>query len=258
LNFRFGAGISYIQKPFNRLSNYKNNAIGSHWNSAVNLLLESKYKFNNRTHFGVGFAINHFSNGAIKLPNLGINLASVNLSLLYSIGKVPLISKDSTIKSDKKYEFFFTAASGIKEIAPAGGSKFAIINGSLNVAKVNSNKAKYGLAIDFMHDASIKEQCRRDQNPCSSAEILQIGSALFYELTMGDVSFPLQIGAYVHSTYPTVAPIYTRFGFRYHFNRNLFSSISLKTHYAKADYFEWGIGYSFQTKKQFYDKCVHC
>jgi hypothetical protein len=40
LNFRFGLGLAYLTKRFDRIDNYKYLAIGSHVNAAVNLPLD--------------------------------------------------------------------------------------------------------------------------------------------------------------------------------------------------------------------------
>jgi hypothetical protein len=38
---------------------------------------------------------------------------------------------------------------------------------------------------------------------------------------------------------------YNRFGLRYRINSNWFAQLTLKTHFAKADFGEWGFGYAF-------------
>ncbi len=243
-NFRFGAGVGYIENPFDRLSNYKNNAIGSHFNSAISILLETKYKLSSNANLGIGLAMNHFSNGATKTPNLGINLATANLAFAYTFAEKPLPRHDSSEAFKKHFEYFFVVCSGRKEIAPAGGNKYSVFTASFNIARIHSIRGKWGLGVDVFHDASLLEQFRRDNVNENNRSITQVGLNVSWEVIFGKVSFPLQAGVYLHSAYKGNGFIYNRYGIRYHIKKHLFANVSLKTHYAKADYFEWGIGYT--------------
>jgi Lipid A 3-O-deacylase (PagL) len=249
-NFRFGAGFSYIEKPFDRLTNYKNNAIGSHINSAISVMLETKYKLSQQTNLGIGLALTHFSNGAMQAPNLGINIATANIAFAYQFNKKEQQLFDTTSRFKKHMEYFAVAATGIKEIAPAGGDKYSVVTASFNIARVRSIRGKWGAGIDVMHDASIHEQNKRDSLNTSQLSVTQAGLNVSWEVTFGKLSFPLQAGIYLYSNYKGNGILYNRYGIRYHFHKNIFANFSLKTHYAKADYFEWGFGYRFSNKKR--------
>ena len=244
-NFRIGAGLGYIEKPFERLHNYKNSAIGSHINSAISILIETKYTLNARTNLGIGVALNHFSNGATKTPNLGINMATANIALAYTFADRPISAIDSNRTFKKHFEYLALLCGGYKEIAPAGGNKYAVVNFSFNVARVRSLRGKWGGGIDIFHDASIKEQFQRDSISANNFSITQAGVNLSWEVIFGKVSFPLQAGVYAFSKYKGNGVLYNRYGVRYQFHKNLVANFSIKTHYAKADYFEWGIGYKW-------------
>lgn len=244
-NFRFGAGLAYLTSPFDRLSNYKNNAIGSKINSAISVQLETKHQLTHSTRLYVGLALNHFSNGATKIPNLGVNLATANLALAYSFARKPILPFDSLAEFKKHNEFFVLLCGGFKEIAPAGGNKYGIACASFNFSRVHSRRGKWGSGIDVFYDDAIKEQFKRDQIPVSTIDVAQIGLNVCWEVIFGNVSFPLQAGVYLHSKYKSNGTVYNRYGIRYHFYKRMIANVSLKTHYAKADYFEWGLGYTF-------------
>lgn len=244
-NFRFGAGLAYLSTPFDRLANYKNNAIGSKLNSAISVQLETKHQITRTTRLYVGLALNHFSNGATKIPNLGVNLATANLALAYSFSQKPILPFDSLQEFKKHNEFFILFCGGFKEIAPAGGDKYGIASASMNFARVRSTRGKWGSGIDVFFDGAIKEQFKRDQIPVSNLDVAQIGLNVSWEVIFGKVSFPLQAGVYLISKYKSNGTVYNRYGIRYHFSKRMIANFSLKTHYAKADYFEWGLGYTF-------------
>ena len=77
--FRLAVGLGYVSKPFNRLTNYHNLAIGSKLNAAANLMLEARYRINYFLTLSAGISLQHFSNGSLKLPNYGLNAPLINI-----------------------------------------------------------------------------------------------------------------------------------------------------------------------------------
>ena len=75
----FGVGFGYLTKTYDKISNQKNNAIGSHFNNASRLKLVLSYKKNDRHHVFLGAGVNHFSNGLSVSPNSGINVFTATL-----------------------------------------------------------------------------------------------------------------------------------------------------------------------------------
>jgi hypothetical protein len=60
----------------------------------------------------------------------------------------------------------------------------------------------------------------------------------------------LGMGAYVKDRYQPDGPLYHRIGMRYQFSNGITANLVLKSHWAKADYVEWGIGYTFKHGKR--------
>ena len=56
------------------------------------------------------------------------------------------------------------------------------------------------------------------------------------------------MGVYLKDTYKLDLPFYFRIGGRYQFLNGLTASYALKTHAGKADYLEFGLGYTFNYK----------
>jgi hypothetical protein len=77
LDLRFGWGFNFVEKVFDVESNYKNQAIGTHFNFAILVHSHARWKINDHLALGAGFGLTHFSNGAFTMPNLGLNLATV-------------------------------------------------------------------------------------------------------------------------------------------------------------------------------------
>ena len=54
------------------------------------------------------------------------------------------------------------------------------------------------------------------------------------------------LGTYAYSKAKEDGPIYDRIGLRYYCKNNLIVNFSLKTHFANADFLDFGIGYQFK------------
>jgi hypothetical protein len=59
------------------------------------------------------------------------------------------------------------------------------------------------------------------------------------------LSFLFQAGVYPYTRYKDDGIIYSRLGLRYLFGKHILANITLKTHFAKADNIEFGLGYTF-------------
>jgi hypothetical protein len=79
---------------------------------------------------------------------------------------------------------------------------------------------------------------------------LQLGGRFSYSYVIGKLSLPVELGYYLHSKFKGNGMFYHRIGFRYHFNNNLILTFALKSHWAVAHYFEYGIGYRLAIHKK--------
>lgn len=247
LNFRFGLGIGYLSKKFDRFENYKGIAIGSHINAAISLLFETRFKINNRLFINSGVGLTHFSNAAFKTPNLGINIPTFNLGLLGYISK----NRSERIENhppvqNKKYEFNTFIAFGLKEMYPPMHKKYFTCSYSGIFYKLNKQKNKYGLGVDlFYNTGNLTVLNLPTDDFYSNISIIRIGVSLAYELRYNHISFLIQTGPYIHSRDKTDGNIYTRIGLRYLLSDHWFANLTLKAHFGKADHIECGLGYRF-------------
>ena len=84
LNYDLGFGITFNWKSFNPLTNKYNVAIGAGEAFMSTAGLNLEYALTDHIDISGGAAFSHFSNGAIKLPNFGINAIAPKVSLKYN------------------------------------------------------------------------------------------------------------------------------------------------------------------------------
>ena len=82
--------------------------------------------------------------------------------------------------------------------------------------------------------------------PKKQIEIWQLGIFTGYILPLNKFHLLIGMGAYVRDKYKPNDPLYHRVGMRYVFDNGLNLNLVLKSHWARADYVEYGIGYTFK------------
>jgi len=245
LNFRFGVGLGYLTKKFDRINNYKNNAIGSNFNVCINLFYELKFRLSKKLFITGGIGLTHFSNGALNAPNLGINIPTINAGFAYSLntGSSMKIPPDVKInKEEKKIEIQAFLSGGMKESFPDIGHKYGCYSLSACFLKPLSLKRKIGLGIDLFWEFSN----RTDPEVKHDYQFLAPGIHIGHQLEFSRLSFINQIGAYIYNINKSDGLIYLRTALRYKLTDKLLINLALKTHWTKADFVEFGLGYQLK------------
>ncbi|PCJ25970.1 MAG: hypothetical protein COA97_06585 [Flavobacteriales bacterium] len=244
--FKIGYGLGYIQKPFNRETNFKNIAIGSHFNALIYANTLWSIKLSDAFNISAGLSIIHFSNGSFSRPNLGINIFSLNTGLSYNFGK-----KEERVVSDleerpHKWTKKVIVGFGVKEIPPVGGPKYFVSTYSFNFIKARSEKSSYGFGADVFYNTSLTDLIARDSsNTSNGLDNFRLGLVGIYSFDFGRISFLIEMGGYLFSNYKGNGLIYNRLETRFDVSDKLFLKLGMKTHIVVADYIEFGIGYNF-------------
>lgn len=242
LNLKLGAGLGYGTKHFNQETNQLSNAIGSAVNAQVCFGLESRILFGKHA-VNISLDMTHFSNGSTKMPNLGLNLPYLGLGYGYKI-KQGIDSNYIHENYSKRWEYGLVVIGSVKEIYPTGGRKYPILAGSFIGRRFFNQKAGMEFSFDVISKQAIMDyhsDVRKKQS-----EIIQLGMFVGYILPMDRFHLLFGMGAYVRDKYKPESPVYHRVGMRYVFDNGINMHLVLKSHWAKADYIEYGIGYTFK------------
>jgi hypothetical protein len=243
-NFRFAAGIGYLSKCFDRIENYKNIAIGSHFNASVNMMYELKFEIFKHFMASASLGLTHFSNGATKTPNLGLNIPNVNVGVSYKLSEDQLRQKTIFDSLPLRKELFTVFSFGSKQIYPAYGERYAAYSLSAGYMIPLSVKRKLTFGLDFFLDYSNLRSLKRiNEAPGNDYKIIKDGIFIGQEMNFSKLVFLMHLGYYYHTLYKGDGYVYTRVGLRYCLTKHLLANLTLKTHYAKADFLEWGLGY---------------
>jgi hypothetical protein len=248
LNYRFGIGLGYLTKKFDRLDNYKNIAIGTHLNATINMFYELKWMVFQKFYVSGSLGITHFSNGAIKFPNLGINIPTVSAGIAYIFPSktlhYQLADKNVMNISKNKIDIISILSGSVKEMYPSCGDKFGAFSFTTSFLKPLSIKRKIDAGFDLFWDFSnIRTLKCKNIEIKRSYEAIRYGIHIGHQLEFSHLSFITQLGYYLYAKDKSDGPVFMRIGMRYKLTKKILFNLAIKTHYAKADFLECGIGY---------------
>lgn len=246
--FRIGAGAGYITKIFERIDNNKNNAIGSHFNVLISFMYGFRWKVDPHFSINGGLSFVHFSNASVKAPNLGINVPTVQLGAEwhFSDGKEIYLADSIAPPRDRKWHYSVILSGGIKEINPPQGPIYGISSLNIEAIKPVSRKSRIGVGLDIFYDASLEKKLSGEFMDYSGMfAVVRPGLHFHYELKLSEFSMFFDVGGYLYTRWKQDGYIYARQGIRYRIAKNWLVGVALKTHYFKADFAEWGVGYEF-------------
>jgi hypothetical protein len=243
---RFGIGIGWVEKPFNPVTNYQNLVISTHLNACIRIGLYADYRVVQHLSLGLGFSLTHLSNGSTKVPNLGLNIPALSLGIKYTIDpSMPKIHQDVPAHIPKiHYTLFLSGA--VKEGHPIESSSYLAWLVNFEVTKQYAYTGKFGGGINLTYDPSLKEEIPNSNVYAFDNSKLKLEASIYgsYEYVIGNLSIPLQVGIYLYNNYPE-SWIYQDIGVRYALSSHLLLGLGLKTHFFKADFIHWGLGYQF-------------
>jgi len=242
-------GATYITKSFDIHTNHKNIAIGGPVNAFVQFKWFWQLRLNRYLRFEPGFTFSHASNGRYRNPNLGLNVVSLNAALNWYIpSRKPrpvVTSIDSSTRVKSRNELVSMAAIGFNERTlntPELHTYLLSIAYQRNVR----NTHKFSLGLDYYYDQIYQQDYLNTMNvPPEGIDRFRLSAKVGYSYNVGRISFPIEVGYYVFQRTNPDAPIVSRLGVRYYSASGIVASFGLRTHFAVAYNFEYGLGYRF-------------
>ena len=255
LTFKLGVGLSWLTNKFHPTENFHNYAIGSHLNAAINLSFEYRQRIVERLHWVTSIGLTHFSNGATRTPNMGINIFSVATGFSWYLAPPKtridkkLRPKNYLFEFDGKRHFVtdYQYTLGFKDMSQQYGTHqyFFVHNIAANFMFQITERDRLGLGLEMVYDNSDKI------TKPNWGIYLKPGFLFAYEMMLDRVSFMFNAG--VRNNVPLNSKtfgllFYQKVAVRYYFNENLFTTLAFTTYDIKADFISIGIGYHIQHK----------
>jgi len=254
---RTGMGLGYVTKHYERAPGWDtlNNAIGSSLNNFTIIATELRCRLNARWSLQAGLNFSHLSNGAMKQPNLGVNMYGGHLGLRYwpDGDRAGQIIKDrpklrNRILAQARFAMAFN------ESGTTDGPIYPTYLSSVFLSRRYAGKNKLFAGVDYSYHAAVYAFQRNNEINVGKERANSWKSAVFvgHEWLFGRMAIMAQIGVYLKEAVLQHDPYYQKIGYNYYLIRNedgalkeLCLTILLKTHKSDAELVEYGIGIGF-------------
>ena len=260
-NYEIGFGATFNWRHFDPLTNSNNIAIGAGESFYIDAGLNLQYALAEHWDLKTGFSLTHFSNGALKKPNFGLNTIAPKISLKYNFYDRQDFIKHETAAFQAEKEWlistFFGGTNVIFDSVNVDiqekyeGVTFLVSGLTTTFNWHLSRMSKIGLGMAFTYNGSVNAQVAIDNNDLEVADGLftdkiQISVFPSYEFVVNRFSIILQPAFYIYrKKLKNQSPAFhQRIGLKYHFAKNFFFGITLRDYkFHVSDFIEWNIGY---------------
>lgn len=251
LQFRFAQGIARNSNPYDRETNFRNNAFGQQWMSANTFMLRYLQPLPNvplTLHAGLVFT--HFSNGRFQFPNRGLNTYGVQVGIQYQTKKHEYTVDTARIDKPKlewNQQVYFR--SGLNESTLVGAGKRPFYHISYLWDRQISRKSALQFGLEGFWTESrlaymrfIRDSYPEDIENLNPRDYRRFALLVGHEWFISRFSVETQLGYYVYKPFKDEINLYKRLGLKYYITPSFFSGIALKTHGGRAEAIEWGLG----------------
>ncbi len=245
----FGMGLSWNWKAVNATAAAPS-ILGSNLNARIDWGLYLRYMSTPRTVMYAGLDLTHRSNGGLVQPNQGINVLGPKITVQYNFGPDATYLLDSRPPPPFRpaWDVIVGGAGGVKNVlestTPIVRQDFGAFETSVTAQRHFYTFGRIGTGADLMYDGSAAG--------ADSMQRWSVGVYGEYEHIIGRFSAFADAGYVVARTWNAgdASPFYQRYGWRFHVNRRMFTTIAVRaTGGKKADAFELGAGYRFVTAR---------
>ncbi len=251
---KVGQGLAYATNPYDPDTNYQNNAFGSPFLSTT--FLSGNFIWEDLLEglgFQAGISLIHYSNADFVSPNSSTNTAAVNVGLNYLLGhkkEVNYIPKEKEEKYTEPIHYNLVLRGGVNSARIIGTGSLPFLTFSAYADKRLSRKSTLQAGTEIFFSRAMEEYIKYHSSAfpeggtTGEEDAKRIGLFGGHQLTFNKTSLITQLGVYVYYPYETfVDQVYNRIGLQREIYKDLFASVTVRSHGANAEAVEFSIGY---------------
>lgn len=243
----FSAGGAYLTKNFDLKKNYLNRAIGSRVNIYMNISANYDIVITGRYNLRFTAGLMHLSNGKTRSPNYGINAATIGAGINYNLSsKIKETTSLFTHPNRGNFIQSINMSAGSKVYDDLSGNRFLSATVSYNIERQLNQISRAGIGMDVFFDGSIEDGLIAEgQADIPLNDLFRSGLHTSYTLLYKRSAAGIRGGYYVYSKYKVLTNFYIKLFYSYSLSEKISAGVSLRSHYGKADAFEYGLTYTW-------------
>ncbi len=254
--FKVGGGVAINTRNWQRTPAEDTiyNILGSTLNNFTMLQAGFRHKLSKHWSLQGGVHFYHVSNAGARKPNFGINTVGAHLGVNYHpAGFCNAIRKQAESPREKSLNAGVQSVVSFAEDKTVDGPIYGNYGFAVYGAKMyrGKNRLVLGAEASYLSKLYALFKTTGQYTGKERQHAWQYSVYAAHEFVFGKIGLPLQLGYYLNKPNGG-APIYQKLGISYHVYhhakhllKDIYVITQLKTHYANADFAEFGMGCLF-------------
>ncbi|MCS6990419.1 MAG: autotransporter outer membrane beta-barrel domain-containing protein [Chitinophagales bacterium] len=256
LTFRFGSGFAWLSRWYNPETNPQNNVIAAPINNITQFQFSARYRLTPRWEMALNTTLTHYSSGAVRLPNLGINVPEVRLSAAWQ--PRPWLThhfhQPQPLKPPEGFTGQLQFVLGFQEIDPPNGPIYHLYGAEFTAGRWLGRKQILSIgAVGHFKESSwtIVRQNGLYQDKFFLRSVA-FAPLVRDDIVIGNVGVALIMGYYVYTPSPEQIKFFQRIGWYYsiplrknEYVKRLSFGVYLTAGSFSADYVSTELGWRF-------------
>jgi hypothetical protein len=249
-SFKGAAGISYLNNPYDSISNPGNQSYSTHMSAYLLVGVGAWIQLSEKWWLNPSINYQHISNGGTRKPNKGINWPTAGLAVSYQPTSRPWYTGERTTeKYWRNYSTRYDVAllgTFRRGYDDAGERiRYGLGGIALQAGRQVGSLSLLTLGTEAYYDGEVRDELRRDG---ISASPVKVGLLLGHEFLLGRFQFSQRLGVYVFDQTPYYDRIFHRWGLQYRINRHFSAGFNLLAHRQVAEFVDFRLAYTFQKR----------
>jgi hypothetical protein len=240
-----GAGISYLTKIYDPETNQTNMFFSSHLGFPLYLRARLRCRISDKTYLTLSGSYNHISNGAVKIPNYGINFPTVSIGIEYFQKPLPQLNNVYTPERHKKMSdqyLVIQALTGYKYVY--GGPTYAF---GLHTRFTRQIRPKYALngGAEIILNGGVKKMIEIED---LDLDYKRVALTVGQDFIFGKVILTQYFGFYIYAPYKAESFVYEKYELSYSFSRHIITGVFLQAYASHAELL--GLSFNYVIRKR--------
>jgi len=244
-SMKAGAGLSYLTKTYDPETNQTNKFFSTHLGFPLYLRARFRYRIFDKTYLTLSGSYNHISNGAVKIPNYGINYPTVSLGIEYFQKPLPQLDNVYTPEKHKKMSdqyLVIQALTGYKYVY--GEPTYAF---GLHTRFTRQIRPRYALnaGAEIILNGGVKKMIEIED---LDLDYKRVALTVGQDFIFGKVILTQYFGFYIYAPYKAESFVYQKYELSYKIHPKIMMGIFLQAYASHAELLGLSFNYVFRKK----------
>jgi hypothetical protein len=235
-----GGGASWQTRIHDPVNDSLNKFFSTRISFPLYLSAKLKYRIAQNTLLTLSGCYNHISNGAVRLPNYGINFPTVSLGVEYFPKPFPELNHNYTAEQSSRSAdryFMFQGLTGYKIVYGEPTWSFGI---SARFTRHLRTFYALNAGAELLFDGGVRRMIVIEDRQIDDKRFSVTAGQ---DLLFGKVVFTQYLGIYFYTPYKPMSPVYQKYELSYRFMPNFQTGIYLLAYGGDADLFGLAVSY---------------